>query len=114
MAQTICTRILASTNCRPKRIKASTTGGNHLTLTYEDDWKELDNHMQAAILLAEQANWYGTVVSGTLNTRGDMAWVFILGEPYFIRTPHKCLKKLSSEVRINAYLHTGKQYSVPW
>jgi len=83
MSQTICTEIRPAINGRPKRVRAVTTSRISLTLTYEDDWKELDNHMEAAIRLAEQVNWVGTAVCGTLNRNGDKAWVFIEGEPYF-------------------------------
>lgn len=86
MSQAIETKYLGATNTKPRRIKATHSGGA-LTVTVNSDYS-LDaapDHQRAAQKLRDKLHreskggWGGTLVGG--ETKEGMAWVFVNGSP---------------------------------
>ena len=80
----IVTRYLSATASHGARIKAKSAGGNTLTVNYQYDLSDRDNHMMAACALAKDLGWEGTLISSTL-AQGvtDRDYVHILVESAF-------------------------------
>lgn len=79
--QTITTKVLAATNKRPTRVKATAQAGS---VTISHDYGTLDNiHEEAALALCRKLGWEGSLVMGTLPNE-DNVWVFIPSDRHII------------------------------
>lgn len=82
----IVTRYLSATASHGARIKAKSAGGNTLTVNYQYDLSDRDNHMMAACALAKDLGWEGTLASSSVgSSQGvtDRDYVHILVESAF-------------------------------
>jgi hypothetical protein len=75
----IVTRYLSATASHGARIKAKSAGGNTLTVSYQYNLNDRDNHMMAACALAKDLGWEGTLAQGVT----DRDYVHILVESAF-------------------------------
>ena len=75
----IVTRYLSATASHGARIKAKSAGGNTLTVNYQYDLSDRDNHMMAACALAKDLGWEGTLAQEVT----DRDYVHILVESAF-------------------------------
>jgi hypothetical protein len=66
--QAITTKYLGPTNRRGSRVKATTAGGDSLTLTWDDALNSDTNHASAAQALAANLDWSGKWYAGGLKT----------------------------------------------
>lgn len=75
----ITTRILPHTERGPARVTASAEAGasrvNSVSLSLEEAGEE--PHCAAALALCKKMGWGGSLVSGTLNHKGDGVFVFV-------------------------------------
>lgn len=72
--KTITTKYLGPTGSRGSRIKATMMSGETLTIPFSHEHGESGSHARAAVLLARNWGWEGTLVEGI--TKGGR--VFIL------------------------------------
>lgn len=75
----IVTQYLNATASHGARIKAKSAGGNTLTVNYQYDLSDRDNHMMAACALAKDLGWEGHLIQGVT----DRDYVHILVESAF-------------------------------
>jgi hypothetical protein len=80
--QTIKTKFLSPTDTKPARVKATTTSGINLTLSWDHGLDTYDNHVKAAQALAERLKWPGQWHGGSADD-GEMIFVCICGRPVF-------------------------------
>jgi hypothetical protein len=64
MRQSISTKYLGATNTRGSRVKAKSSSGLSVTLSWDDALNTDDNHQAAALALASKLNWLGRWVAG--------------------------------------------------
>ena len=64
MRQSISTKYLGATNTRGSRVKAKTSSGLSLTLSWDDALNTDENHKAAAVALASKLKWTGRWVAG--------------------------------------------------
>ena len=78
--QTIATKYLAQTNCKPSRVKATHTGDfTSVTISYDNSMSDNANHTRVAFMLAEKLNWEGDYIGG--HTKDGM--VFVNAKPNY-------------------------------
>lgn len=75
----ITTRYFGPTNFKGSRIKATTEGGNSVTLHYDDALNSDQNHAKAAKALCDKLGWRAEMIGGHLEN--GMAWVFEAHSP---------------------------------
>ena len=81
--QTIETKFLGPTNFRGARIKATHEGGvKSVTLPYPYELSGVDVHAVAAVALARQLDWHGTLIGGS--TKRGYVFVFANDKQYEI------------------------------
>ena len=87
MRQSISTKYLGATDRRGSRVKARSSSGLSLTLSWDDALDVDDNHRAAALALATKLKWQGRWIAGGdrdgrgnvyVNDDGDG---FTVGEP---------------------------------
>lgn len=71
--QAIMTKYIGPTNSRNSRIKASAPAGS-ITISYDRELNEDDNHKQAAEALCDKFNWKISLIGGVLKN-GAYVWV---------------------------------------
>jgi len=72
----IITKYLPATNTKPARIKASTEGGNSITISYpSDDMSQEAAYRKAAEALCAKMNWTGQLYGGGT----ENGYVFVFG-----------------------------------
>lgn len=82
--QTITTKYLSQTNCKPTRIKATTTSGKSITMSVESidyflqSFTDENRHSYIAVKLRNKMGWSQEMVGGNLKD-GIMVWVFVDG-----------------------------------
>ena len=86
MRQTIITKYHGPTDKRGSRVSATSTGGNRITLDWDDEINTDQNHTAAALALARKMDWRGHWVGGTHQKTGyvycnDDGDGFTLGAP---------------------------------
>jgi hypothetical protein len=70
----ICTRYIPATETQGARVRASAEGVRSITISH---WSADDSHLEAALALARQYKWHGTLVrGGAPDARGDV-FVFL-------------------------------------
>lgn len=74
--QAIETKYLGPTNHRGARIKATTAGGDSVTVSY--DYASHDPHGEAVKALLIKTGWKGNMISGG-SSNGRCVWVFVDG-----------------------------------
>ena len=73
MRQSISTKYLGATNYRGSRVKATSSAGMSLTLSWDDALDVDGNHQAAARALATRLNWYGRWYAGAaLDGKGNV------------------------------------------
>lgn len=77
--QAIITKILPTTEHKPRRCKATAQGGS---VTISTDAYE-DYHREAALALCRKLGWEGSLVMGTLPNE-DNVWVFIESQRHIV------------------------------
>lgn len=68
MRQSIATKYIGPGNVRGSRIKATSSSGLSVTLTWDDELSTDANHTAAARALATKLNWSGQWVAGATPT----------------------------------------------
>jgi hypothetical protein len=66
MKQAITTKYLPYTNTKPSRVKATTSSGISLTMSYDHELSADGNHTAVAKALVEKLGWQGVWVAGGL------------------------------------------------
>ena len=73
MRQSVSTKYLGATNYRGSRVKASSSSGLSLTMSWDDALDSDANHSKAAQALAAKLNWYGRWHAGAaLDGKGNV------------------------------------------
>jgi hypothetical protein len=80
--QTIKTKFLSPTDTKPARVKAITTSGIKMLLSWDHGCDTYENHVAAAKALAEKLKWTGQWHGGSADD-GEMIFVCICGLPVF-------------------------------
>lgn len=75
MTQSITTKYLAPTNQKGGRIKATTTSGISITISWNHAQSIDENHESAMRELCKDLNWSGLFISA--NTRDGILWINI-------------------------------------
>ena len=74
MAQAITVKVLAPTNTKGKRLKASTTAGDSKTIPWRDSDEAPANYARAVRALCFKMQWTGLLHGG--DTKEGMVFVF--------------------------------------
>jgi hypothetical protein len=74
--QAIITKAIAPTNRHNGRLVATSASGKRFYIDRDHEISDDENHAAAALMLAACLEWEGEMVGGTINGKGDMAWVF--------------------------------------
>jgi len=64
----ICTKYHGPTNTRGSRISASATNVKGVSLAYDYELDEPDNHLKAATALKKKYKWKGKLICGGMKT----------------------------------------------
>jgi hypothetical protein len=75
MRQSISTRYISPTNTRGSRVKARSSSGLSITLSWDDTLDSPANHTSAARALAAKLSWCGTWVGGA--SPDDRGYVYV-------------------------------------
>ena len=65
--QAIQTKHLGPTKFKGDRIKATSCGGETITLSWNDNLNQAQNHKAAANALKRKLNWKGRMIMGSFN-----------------------------------------------
>ena len=75
--QTIETKFFGPGNVRGSRIKATSTSGESVTVSYDHALSSDENHHRAAIALARKLGWTGRMVYGGAQRGRGNVYVFM-------------------------------------
>lgn len=84
--QTITTRRIGATNCRPSRITAKTTGGYNSIWSIECVPAGKEPHAWAAKELARKIGWQGEMIGGNVSNN-SVVWVFTTDKRINLNVP---------------------------
>lgn len=74
--QAIRTKYLPATNYKPSRMKASAEAGS-VTISWDDEFGQEENHIRAARALAEKFEWTGPRYSNLVTGYSDDGYVHV-------------------------------------
>jgi hypothetical protein len=76
--QSIFTKYSGATNYRGSRIKATSSSGHSVTVSWDHGLGVDDNHDRAALALAKKLGWHGRMYRG--GDKGGKGNVYVFGE----------------------------------
>lgn len=77
--QSITTKFIGPSNVRGSRIKATSTSGKSVIVSYDHALDSEENHHRAAKMLAHKLGWKGRMVAGSASGGKGNVYVFVDG-----------------------------------